>query len=180
MSFLKKKINLEYEVLNDKLLTCPVCTDTYNQSDRAAKQLTCNHTLCKSCLETYCDRARLEHSLLFSCPLCRMAIRVTSNGVSEFRPAFLVNQLLDLITSQNCELVPGCSKHPSQELLFCDACSKEFCEICDNKSHVNHDKTRHEHFVSLKSTKTFEYHTRRELSCLQVRDKIGRGWGNKV
>ncbi|XP_074600893.1 uncharacterized protein LOC141854933 [Brevipalpus obovatus] len=147
MFVLKKKVVLEHDLVNEKLLTCAVCRNTYDQSERAAKLLPCNHLLCKICLGTFCSRANAEHSCSFSCPLCRTTISITSGGALRFPPAFLVNQLLDLITDQNCELIPKCSKHPTPELLFCDACEKEFCEVCDPESHVNHCETSREHFI---------------------------------
>lgn len=69
----------------------------------------------------------------FKCPICRETIAVPRNGgVSSLPPSFVVNQLLDLIKNQRRDLVPRCSNHPNEELLFCETCDQAFCSICEN------------------------------------------------
>lgn len=69
----------------------------------------------------------------FRCPICRESIAVPRNGgVSALPPSFVVNQLLDLIKNQRRDLVPRCSNHPNEELLFCETCDQAFCSICEN------------------------------------------------
>lgn len=50
-------------------------------------------------------------------------------------PSFLVNQLLDLMARQRREVVPKCSTHPNQELMFCETCDSVFCSTCTGGSH---------------------------------------------
>lgn len=52
-----------------------------------------------------------------------------------FPPSFLVNQLLDLMARQRREVIPKCSSHVSQELLFCETCDCVFCSVCTGGSH---------------------------------------------
>ncbi|VDO03127.1 unnamed protein product [Rodentolepis nana] len=57
------------------------------------------------------------------CPICRETIIVPrgGGGAATFPPAFIVNQLLDLMASQ---------RHPGQELLFCEICDVIFSPDC--------------------------------------------------
>ncbi len=64
------------------------------------------------------------------CPICRETILVPRGGASTFPPAFIVNQLLDLLASQRRDRVPKCRLHPAQELLFCETCDVIFCPDC--------------------------------------------------
>lgn len=69
----------------------------------------------------------------FRCPICRETIIVPRNGgISALPPSFVVNQLLDLVKNQRRDLVPRCSNHPNEELLFCETCDQAFCSICEN------------------------------------------------
>ena len=38
---------------------------------------------------------------------------------------------------QRREVVPKCSSHPNQELLFCETCDCVFCSLCTADGHVN-------------------------------------------
>nr|CDS26024.2 hypothetical transcript [Hymenolepis microstoma] len=66
------------------------------------------------------------------CPICRETIIVPrgGGGAATFPPAFIVNQLLDLMASQRRDRVPKCRRHPGQELLFCETCDVIFCPDC--------------------------------------------------
>lgn len=95
----------------------------------------------------------------FRCPICRELINVPQNGgVLSLPPSFLVNQLLDLIsTHRQRTLIPTCSgegllsSHINQvfiilltfkfyiyyllflqfqELLYCESCDEVFCSVC--------------------------------------------------
>ena len=50
-------------------------------------------------------------------------------------PSFIVNQLLDLMATQRREVVPKCSIHTTQELLFCESCDLVFCLMCNSGTH---------------------------------------------
>lgn len=55
-----------------------------------------------------------------------------NGGIASLPPSFVVNQLIDLIKNQRRDLVPRCSNHPNEELLFCETCDQAFCSICEN------------------------------------------------
>ena len=71
------------------------------------------------------------------CPVCRELITIPAGGVTSLPPSFLVNQLRDLMARQRREVVPKCSSHPGQELLFCETCDCVFCSLCTADGHIN-------------------------------------------
>lgn len=73
----------------------------------------------------------------FRCPICRETITIPNGGASSFPPAFIVNQLLDLIATQRRDVVPKCRIHANQELLFCETCDVVFCTECRGRSHTS-------------------------------------------
>lgn len=74
----------------------------------------------------------------FRCPICRETIEINAVAgrtggpatAAAFPPAFIVNQLLDLLANQRRDRVPTCRLHASQELLFCETCDVIFCPDC--------------------------------------------------
>ena len=80
--------------------------------------------------------------------LSRELITIPSSGVSALPPSFLVNQLLDLMARQRKEVVPKCSSHPNQELLFCETCDTVFCNLCTSEGgHTQGRATQGDHTV---------------------------------
>ena len=69
--------------------------------------------------------------------MCRELITIPTGGVQNLPPSFLVNQLRDLMARQRREVVPKCSSHPNQELLFCETCDCVFCSLCTADGHLN-------------------------------------------
>lgn len=73
----------------------------------------------------------------FKCPICRETIQVPRcGGINALPPSFIVNQLLDLVKNQRRDLVPRCTNHPNEELLFCETCDLSFCSICESHCRV--------------------------------------------
>lgn len=66
------------------------------------------------------------------CPLCRELAVIPADGVSSFPSSFLINQLLDLMQKQRRDVVPNCSVHQQEQLLYCELCDLVFCFLCDN------------------------------------------------
>lgn len=58
-------------------------------------------------------------------------------GIVALPPSFLVNQLLDLMSRQRREIIPKCSTHQTQELMFCETCDIVFCCVCTGGAHEN-------------------------------------------
>ncbi|VDQ04818.1 unnamed protein product [Trichobilharzia regenti] len=126
-SRLVETVMINVDDFADNFLTCGTCFSGYNSNERAAKLLPCSHTICRSCLDRILSSE--AQSETFRCPICRENIAIPSGGAASFPPAFIVNQLLDLLATQRRDVVPKCCIHPSQELLFCETCDIVFCKI---------------------------------------------------
>ncbi|CAH8504664.1 unnamed protein product [Heterobilharzia americana] len=133
-SRLVETVMINVDDFADNFLTCGTCFSGYNSNERAAKLLPCSHTICRSCLDRILSNE--VQSETFRCPICRENIAIPSGGASSFPPAFIVNQLLDLLATQRRDVVPKCCIHPSQELLFCETCDMVFCSECRGRNHA--------------------------------------------
>ncbi|KAL3268863.1 hypothetical protein HHI36_007952 [Cryptolaemus montrouzieri] len=106
----------------------------YDGGEHTPKLLQCSHTVCLHCL-TRIAASQTRDTGSFRCPICRELITIPRGGVAALPPSFLVNQLLDLMSRQRREVIPKCSVHINQELLFCETCDSVFCTICTKGSH---------------------------------------------
>nr|CAH7734864.1 unnamed protein product [Callosobruchus chinensis] len=106
----------------------------YDGQEHTPKLLQCSHTVCLHCL-TRIAASQTRDTGSFRCPICRELITIPRGGVSALPPSFLVNQLLDLMSRQRREVIPKCSVHINQELLFCETCDTVFCTLCTGGSH---------------------------------------------
>ena len=106
-----------------------LCEGKYDGSGKTPKLLCCSHTVCLECLQQISNDENLEDKYL-NCPICRERILIPTQGVSAIPPAFLVNQLLELMRKQKRELVSRCNSHPDQELAYCETCDEVFCASC--------------------------------------------------
>ncbi|KAJ6221256.1 hypothetical protein RDWZM_007068 [Blomia tropicalis] len=137
-STLVETVSINYEDFTEGFLTCGTCLYTYDGDEHTPKLLPCSHTICRICLERISAAAATrDPSGNFRCPICRESIQLPRGGVMGLPPSFLVNQLLDLMTSQRREVVPKCSSHVSQELLYCESCDLVFCSQCTSGKHGN-------------------------------------------
>ncbi|BET03393.1 IG_FLMN [Nesidiocoris tenuis] len=134
-STLVETVSINYEDFNESFLTCGTCLCMYDGGEHTPKLLPCSHTVCLHCLSRIA--AQVPASPTFRCPICRENITVPRGGVAALPPSFLVNQLLDLMASQRREVVPKCSVHITQELLFCETCDTVFCGQCTSGSHTS-------------------------------------------
>ncbi|XP_073971373.1 uncharacterized protein isoform X2 [Rhodnius prolixus] len=132
-STLVETVSINYEDFNESFLTCGTCLCMYDGSEHTPKLLPCSHTVCLHCLLRIASHAAASPT--FRCPICREQITVPRGGVAALPPSFLVNQLLDLMASQRRDVVPKCSVHFNQELLFCETCDTVFCAQCTIGSH---------------------------------------------
>lgn len=136
-STLVETVSINYEDFTEGFLTCSTCLCTYDAGDHYPKLLHCSHTVCKSCLEKIASLPGVGESGSFRCPICRETIPLPRGGIITLPPSFLVNQLLDLMARQRREVIPKCSTHVQQELLFCETCDVVFCNICTSGCHSN-------------------------------------------
>ena len=141
-STLVETVSINYEDFTEGFLTCSTCLCTYDNNDHYPKLLHCSHTVCKSCLEKIASLPGVREAGFFRCPICRETITLPRGGILTLPPSFLVNQLLDLMSSQRREVIPKCSTHNQQELLFCESCDVVFCNVCENGSHAGGNNDR--------------------------------------
>jgi len=134
-STLVETVSIDYEDFNESFLTCSTCLCNYDGAEHNPKLLPCSHTICIECLTRIV--ATFARDSQFRCPVCRELITIPSGGVQALPPSFLVNQLRDLMARQRREVVPKCSSHPNQELLFCESCDCVFCSLCTADGHIN-------------------------------------------
>ncbi|XP_018565603.1 tripartite motif-containing protein 2 isoform X2 [Anoplophora glabripennis] len=138
-STLVETVSINYEDFNESFLTCGTClygiwSGMYDGQEHTPKLLQCSHTVCLHCL-TRIAASQTRDTGSFRCPICRELITIPRGGVSALPPSFLVNQLLDLMSRQRREVIPKCSVHINQELLFCETCDTVFCTLCTGGSH---------------------------------------------
>ncbi|XP_054286500.1 tripartite motif-containing protein 3-like isoform X1 [Macrosteles quadrilineatus] len=133
-STLVETVSINYEDFNESFLTCGTCLCMYDGGEHTPKLLPCSHTVCLHCLSRIAA-SQTRDTGTFRCPICRECITIPRGGVSALPPSFLVNQLLDLMARQRREVVPKCSVHLNQELLFCETCDTVFCSLCTDGSH---------------------------------------------
>ncbi|XP_043282889.1 tripartite motif-containing protein 2-like isoform X3 [Venturia canescens] len=145
-SMLVETVSINYEDFNESFLTCGTCLCVYDGSEHTPKLLPCSHTVCLHCL-TRIAASQTREAGAFRCPICRELITIPRGGVPALPPSFLVNQLLDLMSRQRREVIPKCSVHNNQELLFCETCDTVFCTVCTGGSHAGTSPGCTEHTI---------------------------------
>ncbi|XP_034946165.1 tripartite motif-containing protein 2-like [Chelonus insularis] len=145
-SMLVETVSINYEDFNESFLTCGTCLCVYDGSEHTPKLLPCSHTVCLHCL-TRIAASQTREAGAFRCPICRELITIPRGGVPALPPSFLVNQLLDLMSRQRREVIPKCSVHTNQELLFCETCDTVFCTVCTGGNHAETSPGCTEHTI---------------------------------
>ena len=117
---------------------CPLCMDIFIEP----KKLSCDHIICRQCLENLILRTT-DGRLI--CPICRNTTPLQVSNASQFPSAHQVNRLIDIyqktlqeqsqatLTAAATEQpqLPICSLHTSQPLaLYCETCQKTICRDC--------------------------------------------------
>ncbi|KAF8363543.1 nhl-3 [Pristionchus pacificus] len=130
-STLIETVNINLDDFSDTFLTCSTCLHIFDESERRAKLLSCSHSVCLSCLEQLAALPQNVGRSLVRCPMCREECIIPSGGVSYLPASFLINQLRDVLLRQRRDVVPSCSLHPQDGLLYCESCDHVFCPNCD-------------------------------------------------
>ena len=131
-STIVETVSLDVDDFSESFLTCGTCLQVYNASSRSPKLLPCSHTVCLSCACTLADAALADGASRPRCPVCSAAFIIPTSGPTALPPSFVVNQLLDLVSSgSRRDVVPKCARHIGCELLFCETCDVVFCMECD-------------------------------------------------
>lgn len=114
-----------------EVLECPICFETYNQSQLRPKLLQCGHTVCQTCLEKL-----LANTINgVRCPFCSKVSRMSS--ISQLADNLTVLKILDCTTS--CSATAAflmctscCNRLPRQ---YCHNCATVLCELCKGEGH---------------------------------------------
>ncbi|CAD6192477.1 unnamed protein product [Caenorhabditis auriculariae] len=140
---LVETVNINLDDFSETFLTCSTCLYTYDQDTRKPKLLPCSHSVCLFCLQQLASLAVVpDAQSSLRCPLCRDVCMLPPGGVNSLPAAFLINQLLDVMQKQRKDVVPSCSMHPNDQLLYCECCDLVFCENCQS-SIINKKCTEH-------------------------------------
>ncbi|XP_011602830.2 LOW QUALITY PROTEIN: E3 ubiquitin-protein ligase TRIM32 [Takifugu rubripes] len=115
-----------------EVLECPICFETYNQSQLRPKLLQCGHTVCQTCLEKL-----LANTINgVRCPFCSKVSRMSS--ISQLADNLTVLKILDCTTS--CSATAAflmctscCNRLPRQ---YCHNCATVLCELCKGEGHL--------------------------------------------
>ncbi|CAL2035023.1 unnamed protein product [Caenorhabditis brenneri] len=127
---LVETVNINVDDFSETFLTCSTCLYTYDGNTRKPKLLPCSHSVCLSCVTQLAELSPETVPPTVRCPLCREICTIPAGGVISFPAAFFINQLLDVMQRQRKDVVPSCSNHPSDQLLYCETCDLVFCEHC--------------------------------------------------
>ena len=111
-----------------RFLECGVCTEIYNEDDRAPRQLPCFHTFCSACLKIICSkRNNIE------CSLCKANHQVNKKGHENFDKDNTRRDLLLFLrenASENGLQLCGKCSEIITEWFNCDTCSIILCSEC--------------------------------------------------
>ena len=135
-STIVETVSLDVADFSECFLTCGTCLQLYDGATRRPKLLPCSHSLCLACVRVISEDV---HHRPPRCPVCNAAFCIpSSGGPAALPPSFVVNQLLDLMSSAaRRDVVPRCARHLHCQLLFCETCDVVFCADCDD------DDSRH-------------------------------------
>ena len=115
--------------LSEEDFSCPVCCDIF----RDPVILSCSHTVCKTCLQTFWENKRYRE-----CPLCR---RISKEFPA--RNLALKNLCESFLESRSQRSSAGsevlCILHNEKLKLFCLDDQQPVCLVCQtSKSHRSH------------------------------------------
>ncbi|KAL3890453.1 hypothetical protein ACJMK2_002735 [Sinanodonta woodiana] len=115
--------------------TCPICLGLFN----VPRQLSCAHTFCQSCLQSYITSKAIEHEKkrCIECPVCRKTVgHFTENKpTSEWASSFPVDTVIQCIIptkSKVDRVCDACSSDGSSVTAtgFCVVCEEAMCDDC--------------------------------------------------
>lgn len=120
-----------YKELQDKLeelTTCPICKERFKQP----KILSCHHTFCCACLQSYFTQTPEESS---PCPLCRSLFFPPKGDVSNLPTSTFMQDVVMMIerkstiTRKHCMV---CKLSNNDAGYMCVECDVQMCEPCRN------------------------------------------------
>ena len=113
------------------LVTCTLCFEEFNSSEKLPKCLPCSHTFCLECMEKFV-KEKFEFQL--PCPLCQVRFTVPRDGVKAIPTNIMVKQLLESIPkeSEKKESIQGRGEVHKKEAgeFMCVPCNLPLCSKC--------------------------------------------------
>ena len=114
------------EDFKEEFLTCPICTESYDNDQHQAKCLPCLHTYCKSCLQKLAGKRSK-----INCPNCRSLITLPGGTVDSLPSNFIVENLKGYRDIFNLAVSCGsCQDEGNQAVSFCHDCGCFLCQTC--------------------------------------------------
>ncbi|VDO26081.1 unnamed protein product [Haemonchus placei] len=98
----------------------------------------CSHSVCLSCLE---QLAALPQADMLPFMLCPLSKDVISHVPKSYTFTAHVNNLF-FFQKQRKDVIPSCTVHPTEQLLYCECCDLVFCQQCQT-SVINKKCTQH-------------------------------------
>ncbi|XP_071138246.1 probable E3 ubiquitin-protein ligase MID2 [Mytilus edulis] len=126
----------------DNLLTCSICLETY----KTPKYLTCLHTFCKVCIQTYIQSSvDKENIISFKRPVCRTLVSVGERSnleywANELPTNHLISSMIDQQAIQKQEQVCNAcelSNVKQMAVSWCTVCQEALCSVCERKFKVS-------------------------------------------
>ena len=137
----------------DQLLQCPVCLESFNHHDKQPRTLPCFHTVCLSDLETM-----VSQDGLLLCPLDRLPVPLSDNGVRGLPINFHLQDLIPIATLTSSDVTIHCDTclDPEPATHRCVTCCQFLCSSHHNihkksKETISHKVSTLEEFLSQQS-----------------------------
>ena len=119
------------------LVTCSLCYELFNNTDRAPKGLPCMHTFCLQCLDTYIKKNK---GAKLRCPLCQAEFSVPPEGAHAVPTNILAKQLMDTLKiGTNDTQIARCSTCQAHRKGQCEFMCMEQMEEAVKQIAVNLD-----------------------------------------
>ncbi|CAH1255227.1 TRIM3 [Branchiostoma lanceolatum] len=108
--------------ISEDFLKCQICHDTFKRP----KVLSCLHTFCLTCLQSYLKKNPRVSIKTFLCPLCRQETATPATGADGLKDNFFVSNLLEALSTLKTFKVKGfvacgsCSRSASSRCMECE------------------------------------------------------------
>ncbi|XP_063408093.1 transcription intermediary factor 1-alpha-like [Mytilus trossulus] len=120
----------------DDLLTCTICLEIFKEP----KYLSCLHTFCKSCINTYIGSTVTGNNPNgFKCPVCRRLVPIDDDKPGTWANSLPGNYFIVSLIDKRELQKPGklcdtCEQDRQKAMSFCTVCQEAYCETC-RKAH---------------------------------------------
>ena len=115
----------------EEILTCQVCMERFNDTDKKPLFVSCGHTFCSKCLRFIYRKPNLK------CPLDKKESKYESFNIVPTNYSVLGCLNTYLQSQGETKLEKKCEKHPSDSLKFyCQTDAQLICQTCLLESHL--------------------------------------------